>query len=612
MNTQKQIFVIVVLFFMLVGGCAAYSAIDLPIRSGRQEDFFKSESVKRGALLFANNCRACHGIQGEGGVGLVLNKADFQDQDPLKLKANRDLIKRTLYCGRAGTLMPAWLNTNGGSLNDRQIEHIIDLLTSPATEQYKDAEGNPTSKGWIEAVEFAHNLNRESAVIVGGDTLDIIAKTHQVGYAELAALNNTTIDAPVPNGTRLNLPDGRKFKVIKDKQTIAKVADDQHVGAGLIAQLNGIPYRIDAKSNQFQLLDGNGAVIVGLFPGDKLKLPEHSVYAIAAGDTVDSIAALHSISSQSLVDQNRNLLGGADTTKPLEFERKLKLPAGAVMIVATGQSAGVLATRHAVKLDELLAANPGLTADTPLGAGQRLKLPSNAVYVVQAGDTLESVAAAHGMSRDDLARANGLQPGDVIGPEVLLQLPKVDAYVVKGQSLEDLGKTLSNVTAASLAEANGIQPDAIVAVGQSLKLPLDAWGSAPPDTKNAGTACVQNAVPNSVFQSLPGVGTPAAATGPTPPSAVSEKVLIETNANDFTMTADGTKQAANKGVAAVKKGASLDFSNVTGLHTITLNGKKDDGDFKQGDKRTLTFNDTGTFKLTCDYHPDMLAYIFVQ
>jgi plastocyanin len=78
------------------------------------------------------------------------------------------------------------------------------------------------------------------------------------------------------------------------------------------------------------------------------------------------------------------------------------------------------------------------------------------------------------------------------------------------------------------------------------------------------------------------------------------------------MTADGAKQAANKGVAAIKKGVSVDFSNVTGLHTITVNGKKDNGDLKQGDKRTLTFNDTGTFKLTCNYHPDMLAYIFVQ
>jgi len=612
LNTQKQIFLMVVLFFMLVGSCAAYSAIDLPIRSERQTDFFKSESVKRGALLFANNCRTCHGIQGEGGVGLPLNKADFQDQDPLKLKANRDLIKRTLYCGRAGTLMPAWLNTNGGSLNDRQIDHIIDLITQPVSEQNKDAAGNPTSKGWVEAVEFAQNLNRESAVIVGGDTLDTIAKTHQVGYSQFADLNGVALDTPIAKGTKLTLPDGRTFKVIKDKQTIVKVADDQHVGAVLLARLNGIPYRIDAKSNQFQLLDGTGAMTVGLFPGDTLKLPEGSVYAVTAGDTADSIAQLHGITALSLVDLNRKLLSSIDTTKPVDFERKLKLPSDAVIVVGAGQAAGILATRHGLKLDELLAANPGLTAETPLGAGQKLKLPSNALYVVQAGDTLESVATAHAVSRDDLAKANDLAPADVIGPEVLLQLPKVDAYVVKGQSLDDLAKTLSNVTAASLGKVNGIDPAAIVAIGQSLKIPEDAWGTAPPDTKNAGTACVQHAVPNSVFQSLPGVGTGTPVAGPTPPAAVSEKVLIETNTNDFTMTADGTKQAANKGVAAIKKGVAVDFSNVIGLHTITVNGKKDNGDFKQGDKRTLTFNDTGTFKLTCDYHPDMLAYIFVQ
>ena len=197
MNTQKQVFLIVVLFFVLAGGCAAYTVIDLPVRAERQSDYFFSESVERGALLYANNCRTCHGIKGEGGVGLPVNKADFQDPDPLKLKANRELLKRTMYCGRAGTLMPAWLNTNGGALTDRQIEHVVDLITSPVEIAYQDEEGNPTSKGWTEAVEFAHNLNREASVIVGGDTLDTIAAAHAIGHTELAELNGLSIGAAV-------------------------------------------------------------------------------------------------------------------------------------------------------------------------------------------------------------------------------------------------------------------------------------------------------------------------------------------------------------------------------------------------------------------------------
>jgi len=49
-----------------------------------------------------------------------------------------------------------------------------------------------------------------------------------------------------------------------------------------------------------------------------------------------------------------------------------------------------------------------------------------------------------------------------------------------------------------------------------------------------------------------------------------------------------------------------------GIHTITVNGTKDGGDLKGTDTRTLTFNNAGTFKITCDYHPAMLATIFVQ
>jgi mono/diheme cytochrome c family protein len=190
LNTQKQIVLIVALLFIFVGGCAAYTAIDLPIRAEDQSQWTKDQSLERGALLFANNCRTCHGNRGQGLVGpqLLANEAtNFQNQDPLILKANRDLIRRTLYCGRAGTLMPAWLNTNGGSLNAVQIEHLIDFITAPI----KQSESGDVESEWWDAAEgFAHNLNDEVSVLVGGDTLGTIAKAHGIGPKELAAANN--------------------------------------------------------------------------------------------------------------------------------------------------------------------------------------------------------------------------------------------------------------------------------------------------------------------------------------------------------------------------------------------------------------------------------------
>jgi len=131
LNTQKQIILIIALSFIFVGGCAAYTAIELPVRAPAQQEWTRDQSLERGALLFANNCRTCHGNRGQGGVGpQLLNNplTAFQDQDPLKLSQNMTLLTRTIQCGRASTLMPAWLNTNGGALNAIQIQHIVNFL----------------------------------------------------------------------------------------------------------------------------------------------------------------------------------------------------------------------------------------------------------------------------------------------------------------------------------------------------------------------------------------------------------------------------------------------------------------------------------------------------
>ncbi|MCS7296482.1 MAG: cytochrome c, partial [Chloroflexota bacterium] len=96
MNTQKQIFLMIVLSFMLVGACAGYAAFDLPIRAETQRDYQFEESVRRGALLYANNCRTCHGNQGEGFVGPALNRPELKDQNPLVLRDNRAWLTHTI------------------------------------------------------------------------------------------------------------------------------------------------------------------------------------------------------------------------------------------------------------------------------------------------------------------------------------------------------------------------------------------------------------------------------------------------------------------------------------------------------------------------------------
>ncbi|HET7737196.1 MAG TPA: LysM peptidoglycan-binding domain-containing protein [Tepidiformaceae bacterium] len=609
MNTQKQIFLIVVLFFVMTGGCAAYAFIE-PVRSERQAGFFDAESARRGALLYANNCRTCHGNVGDGsnggGIGLPLNTEDFKNQDPLILQANQAKIRHTLSCGRAGTAMPVWLKANGGALTEIQIEHLINLITSPY--DMLDEEGEPTTLAWEEALEFAHNLNSEIAVVVGGDTLDTIARAHQLGYAELAAANNVEPDHVFERGDRVTLPDGRRIEMFEDR-ALTRVADDNHVGAILLAELNGIEWEVEGTSLHI-LVDGEQ--VTGLFPGDELALPEGAVYIVRAGDTLASISDVHGISVPGLRNANRENenIQDAAVEDALEHQRTLGLPSDAVAIVQPGQTAAIVATIHGLELEALLEEN-GIEDPTDVAIGQELELPSEGFrYIIQTGDTLASVAAAHGIDEADLAEENDLEPGDAISPLVVINLPPIDGYVVQGQDLAAVADGYQNVSAASLAEANEISADALLRIGSPLHLPDDAWGAKPSTATTSGEICIKNAISQSAYE-----GLFAPVEDPTAPEEISTEVEIVGNANDWTVVADGEESDPNRGAVTVSSPTDIVFRSAAGLHSITVNREKaaDDISSTGEDEQTVTFEgDPGTeFLITCIYHPSMKAWVFI-
>ena len=461
---------IITLTFAIAGSCAAYTMIDLPVRAERQSAFFMDESIERGALLFANNCRTCHGIRGEGGVGLALNKASFQDQDPLVLAANQSMIRRTLVCGRAGSLMPAWLSSNGGALTANQIEHMVRLLTAPVDEKTPNSLGRPSNEGWNAAVEFAHNLNHETAVSIAGETLGLIAKAYNVGPDALANENSISVDALLEKNSFLRLPiDGRSIKV-RSGGTVAKIAERWHVGAMVIADLNGI---------EFELSEG------GFF-----SLPYR----------------------------------GEDTNMVLDLE-------------ATHATTGLM-------------------------PGEELKLPDGTMHTIQGGN-IETTASEYG-----------------------------------------------NVTAATLAAKNDLTPEVILPIGKQLELPEESWGTMPPDQINSGTACVQNALPASVFNTLPGLGEPLPPIED--PGVVSTKVEIQAYETSWVVIADGKELEANQGGVRVKVNTEIAINSIAGLHTVTLNGEKEGDDFEAGIVRTISFGVPGAYELTCDYHLTMQAKIWVE
>lgn len=610
MNTQKQIFLIVLLNFILVGACAAYTVVDLPVRGPDQERWTMNESIERGALLYANNCRTCHGNKGEGFVGPALNTAELQNQEPLILAANRNMLRRTMHCGRAGTLMPAWLNTNGGALNNVQIENIINFLTAPTDQE---VDGLPTTWGWEEAGHFAHVLNHELSAIVSGDTLDSIAAQHGIGPKELAAANgNLGLNEFIKKGTKIKIPgfaenpDGYIYNVYNSNETITKIAQSQHVGAVILADLNGLTYKLSEKKGvaTFQLLDG-GTPVPGLFPGDVLQLPEGATYLVLAGDTLASIAEQHGVSVADLRRLNEALIFDAGDEDQLAFQLPLNLPQP-VVLVGEGQTLELVARAHGITEAELAAAND-LAVGDDIEPGKELALPEGTRYITQAGDTWELVAAAHRTTPAALAQANGLNAAVPLSADVVFQLPKVDAYTVAGQSLADVAEGFGNVTANSLATANDVDPNSILAIGYTLVLPEDAYGGAPPDAINLGTACVQFAVPAGVLEDFLGLGFEFVE-----PENVTAELEIIANSNDWTVVNDGVSQTPNQGSSKIAAGTVVKFVAAVGLHNIVFNGEVQLDPFQPPAETTFTFAEPGEYQITCDYHPAMQARIWVE
>ncbi|MBA4181150.1 MAG: hypothetical protein C0506_11225 [Anaerolinea sp.] len=63
----------------------------------------------------------------------------------------------------------------------------------------------------------------------------------------------------------------------------------------------------------------------------------------------------------------------------------------------------------------------------------------------------------------------------------------------------------------------------------------------------------------------------------------------------------------------VKAGDKVYFKNSeTALHTVTIDGKNISGNMKKGDVVVWTAGTAKTYKVTCDYHPQMNATITAQ
>jgi cytochrome c oxidase cbb3-type subunit III len=68
--------------------------------------------------LYADNCAGCHGANGQGGAAIALADPVYQGI------ADETVMRKTIAGGVSGTSMPAFAQSAGGMLTDKQIDVI--------------------------------------------------------------------------------------------------------------------------------------------------------------------------------------------------------------------------------------------------------------------------------------------------------------------------------------------------------------------------------------------------------------------------------------------------------------------------------------------------------
>lgn len=146
MNTGKQVNVMIGLLFLLLLVLGGYFLNEGNRQQQALEDITE-RNAERGARLFVQNCRGCHGLTGLGpeddppGFGAKLNSSAFLilregnefGLDPTaagEATGIRKFLFDTISCGRTGTFMPVWSQRFGGPLSELQIDNIVVMITN--------------------------------------------------------------------------------------------------------------------------------------------------------------------------------------------------------------------------------------------------------------------------------------------------------------------------------------------------------------------------------------------------------------------------------------------------------------------------------------------------
>ncbi len=109
---------------LLAAALATTACNDLPGRPGPGPEVARPDEILDFQVLYRDNCAGCHGVEGKGGVSIALS-------NPVYLAlADDSVIKSVISGGIRGGGMPAFAQSKGGLLTDKQIDVLAGGIRS--------------------------------------------------------------------------------------------------------------------------------------------------------------------------------------------------------------------------------------------------------------------------------------------------------------------------------------------------------------------------------------------------------------------------------------------------------------------------------------------------
>ena len=119
---------------VLLAGCAAPQG-----QPRKGSEVLAPNDILDFATLYSQNCAGCHGAEGRGSAAIALS-------DPVYLAIADDAVMRKVIAnGVRGTAMPAFAQSAGGMLTDKQIDVITNGMRSRWSRPGILATANPPS-----------------------------------------------------------------------------------------------------------------------------------------------------------------------------------------------------------------------------------------------------------------------------------------------------------------------------------------------------------------------------------------------------------------------------------------------------------------------------------